>query len=67
MFEFEEGSPVGLLGINFDDSRYRELCGGLLSAIHPKDFSGGECRTCQESTAESRKGVWPQKRFLPLA
>ena len=47
----EEGSPVGLLGINFDDSRYRELCGGLLSAIHPKDFFGGECRTCQESTA----------------
>ena len=35
----EEGSPVGLLGINFDDSRYQKLCDELLAAIHPGGFS----------------------------
>ena len=28
----EDGSPIGLLGINFDDSRYKDLCKNLLSA-----------------------------------
>ena len=34
----EDGSPIGLLGINFDDSRYKDLCKNLLSAVHPDAF-----------------------------
>ncbi len=32
------GAPVGLLCINFDDSRYIELQNNLLSIIHPQQF-----------------------------
>lgn len=32
------GKPIGLLCINFDDSRFQELRGTLLSTIHPGDF-----------------------------
>ncbi|MEZ3486651.1 MAG: PAS domain-containing protein [Lachnospiraceae bacterium] len=32
------GKPIGLLCINFDDSRFQELQGTLLSTIHPGDF-----------------------------
>ena len=35
----QEGNPIGLLGINFDDRRYRNLCEKLLSSIHPEEFS----------------------------
>lgn len=34
----EDGSPIGLLGINFDDSRYKDLCKNLLATIHPDSF-----------------------------
>lgn len=34
----EDGSPIGLLGINFDDSRYQELSRKLFSTIHPDGF-----------------------------
>ena len=34
----DEGNPIGLLGINFDDSSYKDFCKKLLSAIHPEDF-----------------------------
>lgn len=34
----EDGKPVGLLCINFDDSRYTELCHNLLSVVHPSKF-----------------------------
>lgn len=34
----DEGNPIGLLGINFDDSRYKDLCKKLLSVVHPDDF-----------------------------
>lgn len=37
----EDGSPIGLLGINFDDSRYKDFCRSLLSAIHPDTFLKG--------------------------
>lgn len=55
----EDGSPVGLLGINFDDSRYRELLGGLLSAIHPKDFSAGKQNFSQESSVSAEQMAPP--------
>lgn len=35
----EEGEPIGLLCVNFDDSRYEELAGKLFSIIHPPEFS----------------------------
>lgn len=34
----EDGNPIGLLGINFDDTRYRELCQKMFSVIHPDQF-----------------------------
>lgn len=34
----EEGRPMGLLCINFDDWRYKELTEKLLSIIHPESF-----------------------------
>ncbi|MCI8888234.1 MAG: hypothetical protein HFG70_09140 [Hungatella sp.] len=34
----EDGNPIGLLGINFDDSRYKDFCKNLLAAIHPDEF-----------------------------
>jgi predicted transcriptional regulator YheO len=34
----DDGNPIGLLGINFDDARYRELCAKMLSVIHPDQF-----------------------------
>lgn len=33
-----QGKPVGLLCINFDDSRYMQLQETLLSVIHPKEY-----------------------------
>ncbi len=33
-----DGSPIGLLGINFDDSRYKDFCKTLLTNIHPDEF-----------------------------
>lgn len=34
----ESGSPIGLLCINFDDSRFIELHKKLLSTVHPEEF-----------------------------
>lgn len=34
----DDGSPIGLLGINFDDSRGKDLCKRLLSLMHPDEF-----------------------------
>ena len=34
----EDGAPIGLLSINFDDTRYIELYKKLFSIIHPKPF-----------------------------
>ena len=34
----DDGSPIGLLGINFDDSRYRDFCKKMFSVVHPDDF-----------------------------
>lgn len=34
----DAGNPIGLLGINFDDSRYKECYKALLNVIHPEDF-----------------------------
>lgn len=33
-----QGKPVGLLCINFDDSRYLQMQDTLLSVIHPKEY-----------------------------
>lgn len=33
-----KGRPVGMLGINFDDSRFLTQLSGLLDLIHPRDF-----------------------------
>ena len=35
------GKPVGLLCINFDDSRFNELSEKLMAVVHPEVFRGG--------------------------
>lgn len=45
----EKNIPIGLLCINFDDSRYTELSRRLFSIIHPEDF-------CKTSVAPNRPG-----------
>lgn len=34
----DEGNPIGFLCINFDDSRFQELNGKLLTMVHPGSF-----------------------------
>ncbi|MCI9228544.1 MAG: hypothetical protein HFG86_11050 [Dorea sp.] len=34
----DEGKPIGFLCINFDDSRFQELNGKLLTTVHPGSF-----------------------------
>lgn len=34
----DEGTPIGFLCINFDDSRFQELNGKLLTMVHPGSF-----------------------------
>lgn len=36
----ESGTPIGMLCINFDDSRFNELHERLLATIHPASFRG---------------------------
>ena len=38
MFIMDEGGLVGLLCINFDDSRYKNLCENILHLCHPNNF-----------------------------
>lgn len=45
------GNPIGLLGINFDDSRYRNLCDKLLLSLHPDEFSQAKNSFSLESPA----------------
>ncbi len=33
-----DGEPVGLLGISFDDTRFQAICGALVRAIHPEPY-----------------------------
>ncbi len=61
----ENGDTVGLLHINFDDSRFEELRHNLLGAIHPEAFiknfiqnqnterSGGENFVAKEATNDN--------------
>lgn len=34
----EQGEPIGLLCINVDDSRYRNICNQILQLLHPKTY-----------------------------
>ena len=47
------GNPIGLLCINFDDSRYMELHEKLFSLIHPGNF----VKNISSSIAESKENV----------
>ena len=51
----EEGNPIGLLGINFDDSRYRNLCDKLLLSLHPDEFSQAKNSFSLESPAPAEE------------
>ncbi len=54
-----EGKPVGLLCINFDDSRFMEIQDNLLSTIHPAVFL--------ENNTESDTSVPPISKTLPVS
>ena len=47
------GNPIGLLCINFDDSRYMELHEKLFSLIHPGNF----VKNISSGIAESKENV----------
>lgn len=47
----ESGTPVGLLCINFDDSRYMELYQKLQSVIHPADFNSDNINFNKKTSA----------------
>ena len=47
------GNPIGLLCINFDDSRYMELHEKLFSLIHPGNF----VKNISSGVAESKENV----------
>jgi predicted transcriptional regulator YheO len=56
----ERGRPVGLLCINFDDSRYGELCTKVLKLCHPDEFVEhnlpvASIRMPQEEVAEAER------------
>lgn len=53
-----QGKPVGLLCINFDDSKYLQLQDVLLSIIHPKEYI--------EAQPSLRKGS-PGSQSIPAA
>lgn len=55
-----EGHPLGMLGINFDDSRYLTLCDNLLNLIHPQDFAR------EHGCAEPLPGKTPQRAWEQL-
>lgn len=56
MFIKDEGELVGLLCINFDDSRYHELSEQLLKLIHPDDFVMSHYSYAQEEP--SRRAMY---------
>ncbi len=59
----EDGTPVGLLCVNFDDYHYKELVESLLSTIHPESF-------LKQHPANSRpileKAPDPQEASVPI-
>ena len=54
-----QGKPVGLLCINFDDSRYLQMQDILLSVIHPEEYikshASYQKNECNGQTAASRQ------------
>lgn len=51
------GEPLGLLCINFDDSRFQELQGSLLSTIHPGNFLESETNPAPPSVLKDSSGA----------
>lgn len=53
------GKPIGLLCINFDDSRFQELQGTLLSTIHPGAFLEPETEQISAPIPKDASAVLP--------
>jgi len=53
----ESGNPVGLLCINFDDSRYAELQKKLLAVIHPEEFLETSLISQKIASAPTKKPI----------
>ena len=59
------GQPVGMLGINFDDSRFLSLSNRILDLIHPYNFIEEQYETTEVSTADLTKPADAVGRPLP--
>lgn len=53
----DNGTPIGLLCINFDDSRYTELTQSLLSIVHPASFDAGSLQFDKTVPASSDEAL----------
>ncbi|MEY8516768.1 PAS domain-containing protein [Lachnospiraceae bacterium 29-84] len=56
----ENGAPIGLLCINFDDSRYKELHQKLFDVVHPEDFLKANPIFCQDPSCSPLPSVAQQ-------
>ena len=56
----ENGAPIGLLCINFDDSRYKELHQKLFDVVHPEDFLKANPIFCQDPSCTPLPSVAQQ-------
>ncbi len=61
-----DGKPVGLLGINFDDSRFLSLSNQLLDLIHPRSFiqeqyEPDKTAPAANNTVDAAGGVMPRE------
>ena len=61
MFIKQNGKLIGMLCINFDDSKYREASDAILKLCHPDRSSRRMCRSTSRSSRTSRR-VPPQSR-----
>ena len=59
----EKGEPIGLLCINFDDSRYEELSQKMYSIIHPASFSNAMNDFTKNATETESTG---NETFTPI-
>lgn len=62
----EERRPIGLLCINFDDWRYKELTEKLLSVIHPEEFLEQHPANTEPLLQKTAAAPAPQENALPI-
>ncbi len=65
----DDGKPIGLLCVNFDDYRYKELVETLLSTIHPEAFleqHPANSRPILDKSPVSQEGAAPMTESFSM-